>query len=153
METHDIIIIILIAVILLFQLRVFSQAKSKISLFNNVIPEQQSFSTIKIYVREDEIEKVSLNEIFDEIEQYKSDDFDRRSRRKLLKEKMDQKKKRNAENKNEETVSAEYIDADEYAALNKSDKESDKLVAEINKASEEIIQSIKQKSKRNLFDD
>lgn len=147
---HDIIIILLIAVILLFQLRVFSQAKSKISLFNNVMPEQNSYKTIKVFVREDEIEKITLNEIFDEIDLYKSDDFEKRDRKKLKKKYDPFKKNNTGKNiENEENESEDYIKNIENKTLNKTSGnniESSKIV-------EEIIQSFKHQSKGNLFKD
>ncbi|MEC4114059.1 hypothetical protein VSO92_08065 [Myroides pelagicus] len=69
---HDIIIIFIIICIVGLQVYVFYKTYLKINLFKAILPESNSFKIVKIYVSEDEITQVTIEEIYNNLEKYKS---------------------------------------------------------------------------------
>lgn len=63
METHDIIIMAVIAAIVLIQIAVFGNAMKKIRLFKRAIPSATSFQMVKMRIPENEITSLSVEEL------------------------------------------------------------------------------------------
>lgn len=61
---HDLIIGVLIIAIVAIQLYIFSITLKKIKIFKNVLPSQENFKIVKVFIKENEIETISLVDIF-----------------------------------------------------------------------------------------
>lgn len=70
-KIHELLIGILIVAIVAIQIYVFITTLDKIKFFKNILPNQGSFKTVKVFIKESEIETVSLVHIFKNIEKYK----------------------------------------------------------------------------------
>lgn len=68
---HDFLIILIIVCIVALQGWVFYKAYLKINIFKSILPEAKSFKTIKIYVREDKIEGLDLEDVYANLDKYK----------------------------------------------------------------------------------
>ncbi|MEC4114060.1 hypothetical protein VSO92_08070 [Myroides pelagicus] len=75
---HDITIILIIICIVGLQVYVFYKTYLKINLFKAILPKSNSFKTVKIYVGEDEITQVTIEEINSNLERYKHSNLDDR---------------------------------------------------------------------------
>ncbi|MDM1376345.1 hypothetical protein [Myroides marinus] len=71
-SSHDFLIILLIVCIVGLQVFVFYKAYLKINLFKSILPEANTFKTIKIYVREDQIADLNIAEVYNNLSTYKS---------------------------------------------------------------------------------
>src|SRR5690554_420872 len=65
MQTHDILIGVIIVLILSVQFAVFGNALQKINLFKNIIPKSESFKMVKVYVPESKIKSLTVDEILE----------------------------------------------------------------------------------------
>jgi hypothetical protein len=63
---HELLIGLLIIVIVAIQTYVFSITLKKIKIFKNILPNQENFKTIKVYIKESDIETIELVDIFNE---------------------------------------------------------------------------------------
>lgn len=70
-KMHELLIGILIVTIVAIQIYVFITTLDKIKFFKNILPNQGNFKTVKVFIKENEIETVSLVHIFKNIEKYK----------------------------------------------------------------------------------
>lgn len=68
---HDFLIILIIVCIVALQVWVFYKAYLQINVFKSILPEAKSFKTIKIYVREDKIEGLDLEDVYANLDKYK----------------------------------------------------------------------------------
>ena len=69
---HDILIGGLIAIIVIVQILVALGTSRKIALFKRIIPQSDSFETIRVFVPENEIKTVTVAHIFDNIIKYQN---------------------------------------------------------------------------------
>ena len=69
---HDILIGGLIALIVIIQVLVALKTSSKISLFKSIIPKENSFQTVKVFVPENQIKSIKIDYIFENIKNYTS---------------------------------------------------------------------------------
>lgn len=69
---HDILIGGLIAIIVIVQVLVAVGTSRKIALFKRIIPQSDSFETIRVFVPENEIKTVTVAHIFDNIIKYQN---------------------------------------------------------------------------------
>lgn len=69
---HNILILLIILIIIGLQVKVFLDAKKKISSYKTVLPEVKSFKTEKIYLTENEISTLTLESIYQNLGMYKS---------------------------------------------------------------------------------
>jgi hypothetical protein len=61
---HELLIGFLIVAIVAIQIYVFSITLEKIKNFKNILPSQDNFKTVKVYIKESDIETISLIDIF-----------------------------------------------------------------------------------------
>lgn len=71
---HELIIGILIISIVAIQVYVFAITRKKIKIFKNILPSQENFKTVKVFIKETEIETVSLVNIFKNISEFSTRD-------------------------------------------------------------------------------
>lgn len=67
---HDILIGGLIAIIVIAQIWVAITTSKKISLFKTIVPEANSFETVKVFIPEDQIKTVTVEHILNNIERF-----------------------------------------------------------------------------------
>ena len=67
---HDILIGGLIAIIVIAQILVALNTSRKIALFKAIIPKDNSFETIKVFIPENQIKTVKIDSIFENLEKY-----------------------------------------------------------------------------------
>lgn len=67
---HELLIGFLIVAIVAIQIYVFSITLEKIKIFKNILPSQENFKTLKVYIKESDIETISLIDIFKNLEKY-----------------------------------------------------------------------------------
>lgn len=71
---HDYIIGVLIIIIVAIQFLVAITTSKKITLFKNVVPNINSFETVKVFIREEQIKTITAEEILANINHYKGQD-------------------------------------------------------------------------------
>ena len=67
---HDILIGGLIAIIVMAQILVAITTSKKISLFKTIVPEANSFETVKVFIPEDQIKTVTVEHILNNLDSY-----------------------------------------------------------------------------------
>jgi hypothetical protein len=67
---HDILIGGLIAIIVMAQILVAISTSKKISLFKTIVPEANSFETVKVFIPEDQIKTVTVEYILNNLSIY-----------------------------------------------------------------------------------
>lgn len=67
---HNLIIWFLIIVIVAVQAYVFKMTLDKIKIYKNILPDQENFKTVKVLIKESEIESISLISIFKNLNNY-----------------------------------------------------------------------------------
>ena len=67
MNSHVIIISLLIAIIVAIQIIIFRSTKKKITLFKQIFPDASAFKTIKVYIPEDYIANSTPEYVFKNI--------------------------------------------------------------------------------------
>src|SRR5690554_3591318 len=65
MQTHDILIGVVIVLILAVQFTVFGNTLQKINLFKKIIPKSESFKMVKVYIPESKIKSLTVDEILE----------------------------------------------------------------------------------------
>lgn len=73
MSSHDFVIWMLIGIIVCCQVYVFRHAFQKIKLFNSIFQTSGDFQTIRVYIPEEEIETITIEEINARIDEYSCD--------------------------------------------------------------------------------
>lgn len=69
---HDYIIGALIIIIVIVQFTVAITTSKKIALFKTIVPEINSFKTVKVFIREDQIKTITVEEILNNINRFSS---------------------------------------------------------------------------------
>ena len=69
---HDLLIGGLIALIVIIQILVALQTSRKISLFKSIVPKQNTFETVKVFIPENQIKIIKIESIFENIKNYTS---------------------------------------------------------------------------------
>lgn len=69
---HDYIIGTLILIIVVAQFMVAFTTSKKITLFKTIVPEINSFKTVKVFIREDQIKTITVEEILNNINRFSS---------------------------------------------------------------------------------
>jgi hypothetical protein len=69
---HDYIIGALIIIIVIVQFTVAITTSKKISLFKTIVPDIDSFETVKVFIREDQIKTITVEEILNNINRFSS---------------------------------------------------------------------------------
>lgn len=67
---HELLIGFLIVAIVAIQIYVFYITLEKIKIFKDILPSQENFKTVKVYIKESEIETISLIDIFKNLHNY-----------------------------------------------------------------------------------
>lgn len=67
---HNLIIWGLIVIIVVVQAYVFKMTLNKIKIYKNILPNQDNFTIVKVFLKESEIETISLVSIFKNLENY-----------------------------------------------------------------------------------
>jgi len=67
---HNLIIWALIITIVAVQAYVFKMTLDKIKTYKNILPNQENFKTVKVLIKESEIETISLVSIFKNLNNY-----------------------------------------------------------------------------------
>jgi hypothetical protein len=67
---HNLIIWFLIIIIVAVQAYVFKITLDKIKIYKNILPDQDNFKTVKVLIKESEIETISLVSIFKNLKNY-----------------------------------------------------------------------------------
>jgi len=67
---HELLIGILIIAIVAIQIYVFSITLEKIKIFKNILPSQENFKIVKVFIKESDIETVRLVDIFRDLKKY-----------------------------------------------------------------------------------
>jgi hypothetical protein len=68
---HELLIGFLIVALVAIQIYVFSITLEKIKNFKNILPSQENFKTVKVFIKESDIESISLNHIFKNLKDYR----------------------------------------------------------------------------------
>lgn len=71
---HNLIIWVLIITIVAVQAYVFKMTLNKIKIYKSILPNQENFKTVKVFIKETEIETVSLVNIFENPSEYSTID-------------------------------------------------------------------------------
>lgn len=81
MQTHDILIGVVIVLILSVQFAIFGNALKKINLFKNIIPKSESFKMVKVYIPESKIKSLTVDEILENeyLYAFKESDYEKTS--------------------------------------------------------------------------
>lgn len=74
---HELLIGFLIVAIVAIQIYVFSITLEMIKNFKNILPSQDNFKTVKVYLKESEIETISLVSIYKNFPVYANKDRDK----------------------------------------------------------------------------
>jgi hypothetical protein len=69
---HDYIIGALILIIIIVQFTVAIATSKKIALFKTIVPDINSFETVKVFIREDQIKTITVEEILNNINRFSS---------------------------------------------------------------------------------
>jgi hypothetical protein len=69
---HDYIIGALIIIIVIVQFTVAITTSKKIALFKTIVPDIDSFETVKVFIREDQIKTITVEEILNNINRFSS---------------------------------------------------------------------------------
>ena len=69
---HDILIGGLIALIVIIQILVALKTSSKISLFKSIVPKENTFQTVKVFIPENQIKSIKVESIFENLKNYTS---------------------------------------------------------------------------------
>ncbi len=67
---HEFLIGVLIVAIVAIQTFVFIITLDKIKIFKKILPNQENFKTVKVFIKEEDIETVSLEDIFKNLGAY-----------------------------------------------------------------------------------
>lgn len=67
---HEILIILVIVAIVGFQVKIFFDASTKISLFKEIIPEDENFETVKVYIPESQIKEIKIDYILENLHKF-----------------------------------------------------------------------------------
>ena len=67
---HEILIILVIIAIVGFQFKIFFDAKTKISLFKEIIPEGENFETVKVFIPESQIKDIKTDYILENLQKF-----------------------------------------------------------------------------------
>jgi hypothetical protein len=71
---HELLIGFLIVAIVAIQIYIFSITLEKIKIFKNILPNKENFKTVKVYLKESEIESISLVNIYKNLPEYSNKD-------------------------------------------------------------------------------
>ena len=74
---HELLIGFLIVAIVAIQIYIFSLTLEKIKIFKNILPNQENFKTVKVYLKESEIESISLVNIYKNLPGFANKDRDK----------------------------------------------------------------------------
>ncbi len=74
---HELLIGLLIVTIVAIQIFVFKITLEKIKFFKNILPSQENFKTVKVFIKESEIESVSLVNIFKNLSEFSTKDHEK----------------------------------------------------------------------------
>ena len=69
---HDYIIGALIIIIVIVQFMLAISTSKKIALFKTIVPDINSFETVKVFIREDQIKTITVEEILNNINRFSS---------------------------------------------------------------------------------
>ena len=71
-EIHEILIAIVISAIVGFQIFIAWKTSEKIDRFKTIIPSDNTFETIKVYIPESHIKSIQIDDILSNLEKYSS---------------------------------------------------------------------------------
>ena len=74
---HELLIGFLIVAIVAIQIYIFFITLEKIKIFKNILPNQENFKTVKVYLKESEIESISLVNIYKNLPGFANTDRDK----------------------------------------------------------------------------
>jgi len=72
MNNHFIVIGILMVIIVGLQISVFNSTLNKINLFKSIFPKVKNFKTIKVYIPENQLDEITLDSVWQNLEVYSS---------------------------------------------------------------------------------
>jgi len=67
---HEILIILVIIAIVGFQVKIFFDAKTRIDLFKEIIPEGENFETVKVFIPESQIKDIKTDYILNNLQKF-----------------------------------------------------------------------------------
>lgn len=67
---HEIIIILVIIAIVGFQVKIFLDAKTRISFFKEIIPGGDNFETVKVYIPESQIKEIKIDYVLGNLHKF-----------------------------------------------------------------------------------
>lgn len=112
---HEILIALLIIVIVAIQIYVFTISLEKINIFKNILPSHENFKTVKVYIKESEIDTISIINIYKNLPEFSKKDRKKNKENEYIK----------IENKTESIKKYETVDdSDDYVFVEKDGVQS-----------------------------